>query len=495
MSLTARFQFLFGIFGLCVVATVLISLWGVNIYVAQASEWFALATPPMREAARIRGLLDELTTELRSKAARDPKPRDDHYRRLYRRIMAQIAGLDVLPEDQDAGAFKEELETAAAKLAHACEEYVHFLEAGSRKEAAALLESDIAEATVRPMLGLLDTLARTSDSALVDTSRDVGNKEALVTAILSINALAVLLMVFVGMRLVRNWVLRPVEALKTAAEHHAGGDLEYRIPRHSQDELGTLSREINRMADSLIVSRRRLVEQERLAAIGEVASTVAHNIRNPLASIRASAQSSVAEVDGHDELRTRLGSIMETVDSLNQWVKELLLLNQPIQLDLRAVSLREVVGRVVKVLQPVADRRGIRLTAEQTAEHGLAMADAPRLEQAILSVVDNAIEASPEGRAVRIEIADGDGTGVVEVRVVDQGPGIPPEVMESLGRALVSTKPGGTGFGLHLTRRTVQAHGGTLVFESNVGSGTRVTLRLPARDTRAQPAPETQGGA
>ena len=110
----------------------------------------------------------------------------------------------------------------------------------------------------------------------------------------------------------------------------------------------------------------------------------------------------------------------------------------------------------------------------------LAYVDAARVEQVILSLVDNAIDASPTGGRITLGIEQPDDPGWIELRIADQGPGIAPEVIRRIAQPFVSGKPGGTGLGLYLARRTIEAHGGRLDFDSTDGTGTTVIVRLPA---------------
>jgi signal transduction histidine kinase len=350
-----------------------------------------------------------------------------------------------------------------------------------------MLIGELIPGHVDPLRRTLADFARGSDAALTQTSADVASKEASVTAILSVNAVIAFGLAAAGVHLVRNWVIKPVDALKAAVEIHASGDLHYRIPRYSEDELGTLSQALNRMADSLLEIRDRLVEQERLAAIGEVASSIAHNIRNPLAGIRASAQASLMATGGEDQTaaaradRARHEQVIKTVDSLSRWLRELLMVSRPIDLERRPVAVADLVQRVLAVMQADTERRGICCDFRELDGQCWADVDAPRIEQVLLAVLDNAVEASPPDSVVTIESRRaGEPPSWLELSVIDSGPGIKPEVQERIATPYFSTKPGGTGIGLHLARRIVQAHGGALEFHNHADGGTRVMLRLPA---------------
>ena len=481
MSLRNRFRLLLAIFGISVVANVLVSVWCIHIYVGEAIGSFETLTVSQRGANRAIRLTEELAAELESRPGREV--RDTRYQMLARQI---VQALDELPGGQSDAAGVEgraELRARAEALSDSAERYVLLVDGGELGQGRTLLAEQVIARGVAPLQEALARCALYSDTQLTQTSASIGKKEASVTTVLSANAVAAFLLAAMGVHLVRNWVLKPIASLTRAAEEHAAGRLEYRIADIPRDELGTLSREVNRMADCLLEIQQRLIEQERMAAIGEVTSTVAHNIRNPLAGIRASAQSSLGELPPASDLGARLASIVKTVDSLNRWLRELLQVSQPIELECRPTEVGEVIRRVTEVLQSNAERRDIRFVVRQAPDHLAARIDAPRVEQMLLTIVANALEASPAGEAVTIEATrPGDAPSYVELRVQDRGPGIEPAVLERIASAYFSTKPGGTGIGLYLAKRVVRAHGGNLTFENNADQGTTVAVRLPAAD-------------
>lgn len=351
---------------------------------------------------------------------------------------------------------------------------------GRHEEAAELLSAAIGRECVSPIRQALAEVTRQSDTSITRIAANLAEKQNWVTVMLSLNALAVFLLVAVVVHLVRYWMLRPVEALKTATEKHAAGDLGYRIPEHSSDELGVLSRQVNSMADSLAAIQRRLVEQGRLAAVGEVASSIAHNIRNPLAAVRATMAYWMKKADDNDKMRESLAEAVETTDSLNVWLRELLTVNAPIELTYRTVTVHRIVDQVVEVTRPFAESCGVRVEVEETSIEREFQVDVSRFRRALVVAVDNAIEASPRGAVVRVLVRDrGEPPDQVELRVIDSGSGIPSEIRDRLATPYSTTKRGGTGIGLFMAKRTMQAHGGTIEFEENPGGGTIVTLRVP----------------
>ncbi|MCK4658535.1 MAG: HAMP domain-containing protein [Phycisphaerae bacterium] len=482
MSLRGKFHLLLAIFGISIVVNLAISVWCVRIYMEAAIDQFDVLTDDVQHPLHIQALLDDLVSELETRAQRTEPLDDNRYRILCRNIKEQISDLPSTRDLQygEETQSRDRLLELGERLFERSVQCILLVENGQRKEAERLL-SEIKREYAHPMLKILGELARRSNASISNPAAEVADKQTWVTVILSVNSLVVFLLVAVGIYLVRYGMLRPVEALKTATEKHAAGDLEYRIPHHSNDELGALSRQVNWMADSLASSQRRLVEQERLAAVGEVTSSVAHNIRNPLASIRASIQSWMNKPAGDNDFRASQARAIETVDSLTGWLHELLMVNTPIELKYRSIGVRMLVDRVVKVIRPFAERRGVRIEVEEEEKAGrVFQVDVSRLRRALSGVVDNAIEASPRNVEVRIIIGDcGEQPEQVELRVIDSGPGIQPEIRNRIAKPYFTTKAGGTGIGLYLAKRTVAAHGGTIEFQENPGGGTIVVFCLP----------------
>ena len=481
MSLRRKFHVLLAIFGVSVAANVVVSVWCIRVYVDTVTNRFHVFTADVQRTDVVRTLLDELVGELETRARR-AKPLDDaRHRILCQRIVEQVAELPSAENGQPGGEAdaRSRLLDLGRRLSDRSEQYMSLLADGRREEAAGVLSTAIGRECVSPMRQALAEVTRQSNTSITRTAATVAQKQDWVTAILSLNALAVFLLVAVVVHLVRYWMLKPMDALKTATERHAAGDLEYRIPEHSSDELGVLSRQVNWMANSLAAIQRRMIEQERLAAVGELASSIAHNIRNPLANIRASVQSTMNEYPANGTIRARHAQVIETVDSLNRWVRELLLVNKPIELECRPVEVRELVDRVVAVTRDSAETRGIRIEVDESLPGCVVRADASRVEQALLVVVNNAVEASPPNTAVRVAIRKPAETPEqVKIHVTDSGPGIPAEIRHRIGSPYFSTKLGGTGIGLHLAKRVATAHGGTLDFQDNPDGGTTVTLSL-----------------
>lgn len=228
----------------------------------------------------------------------------------------------------------------------------------------------------------------------------------------------------------------------------------------------------------------RLVEAEALAAIGAVASAVAHGIRNPLASIRSSAE--LAAVETPEAARDCVADIQREADRVERWVRGLLLQARGEATAQGAVALAPLLEAVARDFAPAAQRQGVAIQVE-APELPAVRADGGALGQAIDNLVANALEAMPEGGALRLAAAVAPDGRAVELSVADTGPGLPSPARRG-GALFFSTKPRGTGLGLVLTRRIVERQGGTLRLGAGPGGiGTIAVIRLPVA---APPAAE-----
>lgn len=304
-------------------------------------------------------------------------------------------------------------------------------------------------------------------------------------------AFGVVAVVFAGMVAyfvaIRVWLVRPIRALGRATGIIATGDLEHRIPVEARDEFGTLAASINRMASSLAEKQQRLLTAERFAMIGEMSAYVAHNIRNPLASIRATAQAEMLTIAKEDPQQQSLGDIVTAVDRLESWVGDLLRFSSPVTLDRQPEDLNALITRCADLARSQLARKRLRLELALAPEVGLVRLDRNKIEQVVSAVLSNAAEASPEGDAIRVvsvyRAVAGDGARA-SVRVEDHGGGIPRERLGTLFTMFATSKKSGTGLGLALAQKIVMAHDGQITVDSREGAGTTVEITLPATETR-----------
>jgi signal transduction histidine kinase len=232
---------------------------------------------------------------------------------------------------------------------------------------------------------------------------------------------------------------------------------------------------------------RRMKDRDRLAALGEMAAGLAHEIRNPLGAIKASAQY-LAEDDAADH--EFLGVIVEEVDRLNHVVSSFLDYARPSRGDAAPIDVNAAVRRTMQMLGAECETAGIDWTLALDEAVPPARIDAEQLRQVLINLVQNALQAMGAGRGrlvvgtASVERVEGGGRlrRSVELRVEDTGPGIPKTVLANLFVPFVTTKDRGTGLGLAICQRIVSAAGGEIEVRTREGEGTTFVVRLPASE-------------
>jgi len=235
-----------------------------------------------------------------------------------------------------------------------------------------------------------------------------------------------------------------------------------------------------RRADELIRHQQdQLVQSETLAAVGEMGSAVAHGIRNPLASIRSSAELSLETADAFG--REAATDIIAEVDRLEGWVRELLSYARPVAEKPTAVAVAELVSVQVASFGRGAQRQSVALSSAVAPDVGAVEADPLLLGQVLSSLIANAFEALEQGRSGgRIEVGAARTAGRVRIWVQDDGPGMTADQLARVFKPFYTTKSKGLGVGLPLARRIVERFGGHIDVSSRPGKGTRVELSLRA---------------
>ena len=221
---------------------------------------------------------------------------------------------------------------------------------------------------------------------------------------------------------------------------------------------------------------------ERLSSLGHLAAGVAHEIRNPLNAIGMGLQRLRREFVPQEESKKQeyfaFADVMsKEIRRVNDIVEQFLTLSRPFQLHVATASLQELLKNLVLLLQEEASSRGIRLQLEMTPELPSIKMDAEKLMQALLNLVKNGLQAIENGGTVRIEARVL--KNWIQVSISDTGAGISSDQMEKIFNYYYTTKEKGVGLGLPIAHRIIEAHGGQLAVESQVGSGTKVTIALP----------------
>ncbi len=313
--------------------------------------------------------------------------------------------------------------------------------------------------------------------------------------VLSVILESLFVAVLVGVAGYVAWdLVAPLGKLVNATRRVAQGDLNVRVSMPQRNELGELGRSFNEMTSALAhttahveeLHRREIERASQLATVGELASGVVHEIRNPVVGVS----------NGLDLVRRRVGEdpvlepIIEEMDHqltrIQHTLQELLAFARPTTPTLSPLDANSLVERATRLAQPAAARAGVHLDVGLDPLLPRVMADEDMLHQALVNVLMNAIQATPSGGSVRVTTRWAGDT--VEIAIADTGFGIAPDQIEHVFRPFYTTRHTGTGLGLPITRQIIQRHGGSVTLTSRMNIGTTITLRLPITHSDEAPA-------
>ena len=241
------------------------------------------------------------------------------------------------------------------------------------------------------------------------------------------------------------------------------------------DDLDSLTARIEGVVQALHAREREVVRAEHLAAVGQLAAGVGHELRNPLTSIKMLVQTGLegAHRLTADDLRVIEGEIRRMERSLQTFLE----FARPPKLERRPVELGAVLGAVAGLVRGRAEQQRVRAAIELPDGPVELAADAGQLQQVFVNLVLNALDAMPAGGALTVTARRA--AGQVEVEVDDTGPGVAPAMLPRLFQPFASSKDTGLGLGLVISRRIVEDHGGTLTAGARPGGGARFVVRLP----------------
>jgi two-component system NtrC family sensor kinase len=272
-------------------------------------------------------------------------------------------------------------------------------------------------------------------------------------------------------------VTRSLHRLVDAATAVAAGALQRGVDEPAEDEIGRLAGAFNAMTESLRRTLSELAGQRALAAVGEFAASLSHEVRNSLTAVRVDLQHARRNLSSDHPAMPLVARTLESVRRLDATVSGALRVARSGQAVKTRVDLDDVLRRAMHAAAPSFAERGATLDDISGSPSPPLEGDAAALEQLFLNLLINAAEASPPGGHVRLERETN--AAHITVRVVDVGVGIDASLLPSLGTPFITTKAFGTGLGLPIARRIVAAHGGDLSFESSSQSGTTAVVRLP----------------
>lgn len=285
---------------------------------------------------------------------------------------------------------------------------------------------------------------------------------------------------------------RPVGVLLTATRRLKSGDLNYRI-EGLRDEYGEVASSFNEMASSLKEHYLRMQWAEQVVVLGELAAGLAHEMKNPLAGIKASMEVLAGEPSLSAEKKDVLLQVIGQVKRIEALLHNLLNFARPPKPQLMCVGVNDVLDAAISLAHnhPLFlpnDSRVITLVKEFGGGVPETMADPLQLQQVFMNLLLNAAEAMPDGGTITVRTSYDPASRALQITVMDTGKGVDEEVRGKIFLPFFTTKPRGTGLGLAITKRLVEQHDGTIRVENRAGGGASFTITLPVRS-------DNEGGA
>jgi len=253
------------------------------------------------------------------------------------------------------------------------------------------------------------------------------------------------------------------------------------VTRRLEGSHARLEAEVVRLREQLEQKNKELEHKKRLAALGEMAAGIAHEIRNPLGAIQLYASTLAGEVARQPVAEQLAKKISVVVKNLNSLVCDMLTFTQNIAPDKRPTDLADLVGSAVDLATPALLEANVDVRIDDSLEGRTVMVDAKLLRQVLLNLVLNAAQAIAGKTAaglIAISASSIPGTQRWSLVVDDSGPGIPADSLEKIFNPFFTTKHTGTGLGLAIVHRIIEAHGGTIVAENRAEGGARFVITM-----------------
>jgi|GEM_PF-6338256 len=472
MTLRTKFVLLLVAFTAFLVGSVASAAWAIGLYLDASVTQFATASGLIEEVNLVG---DDLKRSIHECLQSDAPPEVCVNPQLNSVIDDLIVKLDRVSPAGQAPSFGQLL-AAACKTLTADYARLHGDLRVAPPEGDAR-RADFEDATVDKLLHDLaeikSMLSRRAQAAAA--AADTVQRNVLV--ILGLNTVGGVILAVVGALMVQRWVTRPIQALRDASVRFAEGDLEHRVRIQSRDELGMLSQQVNDMARRLAESQRRLVERERMAAVGEVCSAVAHGIRNPLSAIASSAELILSRNPVDDQTKTRILDVLTESARLNQRISRLLDFARTTQIAEEVIRVDELLDQAATEMGPVLKNNGVRLKKRFASCPLYVRGDREMLVNTVIELITNAAEQPSDNPTVMLGCDETKDGVIVEVR--DNGPGFSSRALPRVFDLFYTTKANGSGIGLASVRKAVEMHDGKVHIESAERGGAVVTFVLP----------------
>lgn len=297
----------------------------------------------------------------------------------------------------------------------------------------------------------------------------------------SSTALAILILILIGSWRTASNVADPLDELARVARHISEGNRQERLPVFRDRYLNDVGEAFNAMLDTLDANKRLMIQTISLSAVGKLSSSIVHEMRNPLSSVKINLQALGRKVKDDPAYAEMAAIAISQVKRLESMFSDLLHFSKPIQLHLAEVTFREIAEEVREILTQKAADKIIALEIIDNLGNTPITVDRNQVVQALINLVDNAIQWSPDKGTVQIIGEQAKAGGGFTLIIKDQGPGIREEQINNLFQPFYTTRETGTGLGLANVKKIVEFHGGSVFAGNNPDGGARFSMTFNGR--------------
>ncbi len=325
-------------------------------------------------------------------------------------------------------------------------------------------------------------------------------RTAVVLTTVVVSGLCLLLALFMS-----RHVSLPIIRVAQASHEMAEGRLDQRIQYRGKDEIAVLAENFNSMAEKLsgmisslrqkeaslqkayqevLEMQQQLVQSEKMAAIGELVASVVHEMRNPLSSIKLNLQIIGRSLGSANTLSEHYQIAIDQVSQLEKMFTDLMNYSKPFNLQKVVVLLEGLIEESLNQLEPLLKEREVTVARKLPKPLPPILADPDKMRQVLVNVLKNGIEASRRGESVEItgSVEEGSGRGIVHIDIADKGSGISPHDLKRIFQPFFTTKKKGTGLGLPIVKKIMDAHGYGITIRSEEAKGAVVHLEMQGAD-------------
>jgi len=285
-----------------------------------------------------------------------------------------------------------------------------------------------------------------------------------------------ILVLFVAVRMTVR-ISNPMKILSETANNIASGQITSRVPPLPGREAAEVAEAFNRMLNNLSTLQQELAHSASLAAIGELSSSIVHEMRNPLSSVKMNLQGLREKVKDDPDYLELSDIALSQAARLENMLTELLGYGKPVKLNKDTFNLKEFIESCTTQPMEIAKEKNVKIQTELSVDEGIITGDKELLSRAIVNLLRNAIEAAPMGTIVTISTYLE--SGKLCFSVVDKGPGIPPAIVDEIFKPFITSKENGTGLGLANVKKIARLHSGSVSAENLAEGGARFVLCLP----------------